>query len=109
MTSGLERSQRRRYRLSSPEVKKGGTSRFFLFRAQETGELGPKEAFAKSSKIALLVAYDLIDKIRYWEKETMELPDEEIVRRVDHMAAFIERLRDAYLGFGELEDGPEDD
>ena len=66
-------------------------------------ELPPRERFRKTSHIALLLAYDLIDKLRFWEKETLELTEEEIVKRQAHLARSVEELRGAYLTFSELD------
>jgi hypothetical protein len=70
---------------------------------EDTNELSPKEKFRKTSHIALLIAYDLIDKLRYWEKQTLELPDEQIEERQEHLVASIEQLRVAYLDFTDFE------
>jgi hypothetical protein len=66
-------------------------------------ELSPKERFEKTSHIGLLMAYDLIDKLRYWEKETLKLPDEEVPVRLEHLVKSVDRLRDAYLTFADLD------
>jgi len=66
-------------------------------------ELSPKERFAKTSHIGLLMAYDLIDKLRYWEKETLKLPDDEVPVRLEHLAKSVDQLRDAYLTFSDLD------
>ena len=55
------------------------------------------------SHIALLMAYDMIDKLRYWEKETLKLPETEIAKRLPHLANSAEQLREAYLAFSDLE------
>lgn len=65
--------------------------------------LSPKERFEKTSHIALLMAYDLIDKLRYWEKETLKLPDEDIPVRLEHLAKSVDQLRDAYLTFADTD------
>ena len=65
--------------------------------------LPPAEKFRKTTHIALLIAYDLIDKLRYWEKETVKLPVEQIERRQEHLVASIEQLRVAYLDFPDLD------
>lgn len=66
------------------------------------GSLGPKEQFEQTTKIGLLMAYDLIDKLRYWEKETLEMPEETVVKRLDHLVSSVEELRTAYLSFSEM-------
>jgi hypothetical protein len=72
-----------------------------LSKSAETGELSPKERFRKTSHIGLLMAYDLIDKLRYLEKETMSLPDDQIDERVDRLVGSVEMLRTAYLSFAD--------
>ena len=67
-------------------------------------ELSAKERFQKTSHIALLMAYDLIDKLRYWEKQTLELPEEQIQERQQHLIASLDQLRTAYLAFTDLDD-----
>jgi len=74
-----------------------------LERSAETGDMSPKEQFQKTSHIALLLTYDLIDKLRYWEKVTLDLPDDEIAERLDHLTRSVAQLRDAYLNFTELD------
>lgn len=74
-----------------------------LNKSANSGELSPREHFQKSTHIGLLMAYDLIDKLRYWEKETLKLPDEEIPRRLEHLISSVEQLRVAYLDFADME------
>ena len=62
-----------------------------------------RELFRQISHISLCLSYDLIDKVRWWEKETMKLPDEEIDQRLQHMAIFLEQLKTAYLTFAETD------
>ena len=38
----------------------------------------PKELFKQVTHVSLCISYDMIDKIRFWEKETLKLSDEEI-------------------------------
>ena len=63
----------------------------------------PREMFTQVSHIALSISYDLIDKLRFWEKETLKLPDEEVEKRLPHMAGFLERLKSAYVKFAEVD------
>lgn len=72
-----------------------------LQRRARDGALSAREHFEKTSRIGLLMAYDLIDKLRYWEKETLELPEERITARLDHLVRSVEQLRAAYLVFSE--------
>ncbi len=67
-------------------------------------ELSAKERFQKTSHIALLMAYDLIDKLRYWEKHTLDMSEEEVAQRLDHLVKSVEQLSAAYLAFAELGD-----
>jgi len=73
-----------------------------ILKRAGAGTLGPKDQFEQTTKIGLLMAYDLIDKIRYWEKETMEMPEEVVVERLDHLVSSVEELRTAYLSFAEM-------
>jgi hypothetical protein len=59
--------------------------------------------FQQVSRIALLMTYDLIDKLRWWEKATLELSDAEIAKRLPHTAAFLDKLRIVYLEFTDVE------
>ena len=70
---------------------------------QADDELTPRQRFERMSRIALLLGYDLIDKLRYWEKETAKLSDDQIAKRLDELAGSVEKLREAYLAFSELE------
>jgi hypothetical protein len=70
---------------------------------QDHGELSPKERFQKTTNIGLLMAYDMIDKLRFWEKETIKLSDEEIAERLEHLINSVEQLRVAYLDFADLD------
>ena len=69
----------------------------------ESEDEDPREMFTQVSRIALSMSYDLIDKLRYWEKETLKLSDDEIARRLPHMAGFLERLKTAYVKFAEVD------
>ena len=65
--------------------------------------LAVKERFEKTAQIALLMTYDLIDKLRYWEKETLKLPEDQIEERLAHLHASVDQLRAAYLTFTDLD------
>ena len=71
--------------------------------SRDHGELSPQEQFQKTTNIGLLMAYDMIDKLRFWERETIKLSDEEIATRLDHLISSVEQLRVAYLDFADLE------
>lgn len=72
-------------------------------RLESSDDEDPREMFTQVSRIALSISYDLIDKLRYWEKETLKLSDEEVEQRLPHMAAFLERLKTAYVEFAEVD------
>ena len=55
-----------------------------LKKQLESGERPPQELFRQISQIAILISYDMVDKLRYWEKETLKLPDEEVGKRLEH-------------------------
>ena len=63
----------------------------------------PKELFQQVSNIALCMSFDLIDKIRFWEKESLTLSEKEIQQRIPHIAKCLERLKVAYLEFSDTE------
>jgi hypothetical protein len=64
----------------------------------------PRELFEQISHIGVCMSYDLIDKLRWYEKETAKLPPAEIEKRLPHMAGFLEQLKIAYLQFSDLDD-----
>lgn len=66
-------------------------------------DLTPKQRFERISRIALLLGYDLMDKLRYWEQETSKLSDEQIAKRLQPLTDSVEKLREAYLSFSDLE------
>lgn len=66
-------------------------------------DLSAKDRCQRISNIAVLLAYDLVDKLRFWQKETLKLPDEEVAKRTEQLADSVERLREAYLSFADLE------
>ena len=72
-------------------------------KRQTEGEQSARELFQDISKIAVLLSYDMIDKLRYWEKETLKLSDEEIDERLKHMSEFLEELKSAYVKFSEVD------
>ena len=63
----------------------------------------PRELFKQVSHIALYLSYDMIDKLRYWEKETLSLSDEEIGKRIPHMSVFLDELKSTYLHFSDVD------
>ena len=74
-----------------------------LKESVSAGELSSRERFRKTSHIALLMSYDLIDKLRFMEKGTLALPDDQIDERLERLAESVELLRAAYLSFAEQE------
>ena len=70
---------------------------------RETGTESPKEMFRQISHIAQFVTHDLLDKIQWWEKETLKLSEEEIDKRIPHMSVFLEQLRQAYETFSDVD------
>lgn len=74
-----------------------------LKESASRGELPPREHFRRVANVGALLAYDLVDKLRYWEKETLELPEDEVAKRLDHLVRSVDRLRAAYLAFAELD------
>lgn len=69
----------------------------------ESSDHTPAQLFEQMSHIAITLSYDLVDKLRYWEKETLEMSDDEIEQRLGHMAVFLERLKKAYVDFAETD------
>jgi len=69
----------------------------------ETEEQDPRELFQQVSHIAIAMSYDLIDKLRFFEKETLKLPDKDVEERIPHMTMFLERLKVAYIRFAEVD------
>ena len=66
-------------------------------------ERDPKETLRQISHITISMSFDLIDKLRFFEKETLKLSEEEIQRRTPHLAACLDSLRAAYLEFSEID------
>jgi len=70
---------------------------------REAGGEAPKEMFRQISHIAQFMSHDLLDKIQWWEKETLKLSEEEIDKRIPHMSVFLEQLKLAYETFSDVE------
>ena len=70
---------------------------------REAGNESPKELFRQISHIAQFVTHDLLDKIQWWEKETLKLSDEEIDKRIPHRSVFLGQLRQAYETFSDVD------
>ncbi len=69
----------------------------------EKGHENPRELFQQVSRIAQYMSYDLIDKLQYWEKETLKQSDEEIERRIKHISLCLTQLQSAYVQFSETD------
>jgi len=74
-----------------------------LKESQASGDETAKELFRQISHIAVYLSYDLIDKLQYWEKETLQLPDDEIDKRIPHMSKFLDELKTAYETFTDVD------
>jgi len=74
-----------------------------LKKRYEAGEDSPRELFLQISHIAIYLTYDLIDKLRFYEKETVKLSDKEIDRRIPHLSELLDRLRSAYDSFADVD------
>jgi hypothetical protein len=72
-------------------------------RRYAEGDESARELFKQISHVALLMSYDLIDKLRWWESETLKLSDEEIDKRIPHMSKFLEELKRAYEDFSDVD------
>jgi len=86
------------------EKEAGHAGEYAEWKEREESEpQAPRDSFQKISHITLLMSYDLIDKLRWWEKETLALSDEELAKRLPHTVALLEKLRTAYLEFAEMD------
>jgi hypothetical protein len=63
----------------------------------------PRELFRQVNHIAVCISYDLIDKLRWLEKETMKLSDREVEERIPHITSFLDSLKQAYVQFSDLD------
>jgi len=70
---------------------------------REEGNESPRDMFVQISHIAQFMSHDMLDKIQWWEKETLKLSDEEIDKRIPHMSVFLEQLRLAYETFSDVD------
>jgi len=69
----------------------------------KSGDESAKVLFQQVSKIAQYMSYDLIDKLQYWEKQTLKLSDKEIEERLTHMSTCLSHLQTAYDGFADVD------
>lgn len=81
----------------SPEAFREWKARY------EKGEENPRQLFQQVSRIAQFMSYDLIDKLQYWEKETLKLPEAEIEARIKHVSRCLSQLQSAYVQFSEVD------
>jgi hypothetical protein len=70
---------------------------------REAGDQSVKQLFQQVSRIAQYMSYDLIDKLQYWERETLKLSDEEVEKRLTHMSTCLTHLQTAYDGFSDVD------
>ena len=63
----------------------------------------PRELFRKANHIALCISYDAIDKLRWWEKETLKLDEDEVAKRLPHMSEVLDQLKTAYVTFSDID------
>ena len=86
------------------EKQEDGLSEYAEWKARgESENDDPRELFRQVNHIALCMSYDLIDKLRWLEKETMQLPDGDIEKRLPHMATFLDNLKAVYLQFSDID------
>ena len=69
----------------------------------EKGHETPSELFQQVSRIAQYMSYDLIDKLQYWEKQTLKLTDAEIEQRIKHVSRCLSQLQAAYVEFSDTD------
>ena len=90
--------------MENEPIKEGALADYTEWRARnQADKRDPRELFEQISHIAVYMSYDLIDKMRYWEKETLKLTPAEIEERIPHMARFLDRLKVAYLEFTDVD------
>ena len=70
---------------------------------REAGTESPRELFRQISHIAQFMTHDMLDKLQWWEKETLKLSQEEIDERIPHMSVFLEQLQQAYETFADVD------
>ena len=69
----------------------------------QNGHENPRQRFQQVSRITQYMSYDLIDKLQYWEKETLKLSNEEIERRIEQFSRCLTQLQNAYVEFSETD------
>jgi hypothetical protein len=71
------------------------------WKARSAGAQDPRELLRQVTQIGICMSYDLIDKLRYWEKRAQEMPEEELPEQIRQMSGFLEKLKTAYLHFAD--------
>lgn len=69
----------------------------------EQGKEDPRQLFQQVSRITQYMSYDLIDKLQWWEKETLKRSDPEIEQRMKHVSRCLTQLQNAYVEFSEVD------
>ncbi len=69
----------------------------------EPGELSTRELFRQISHIAQFMSHDLVDKLRWYEQDSLTKSDEELEERLVHMRAFLKQFQAAYDRFSEVD------
>ncbi len=69
----------------------------------DAGERPPRELFSQVTNVAVLLCYDMVDKLRWLEKDTLQRDEDEIRARLEHMTRTMEQLRSAYLTFADVD------
>jgi hypothetical protein len=69
----------------------------------DAGEESARDLFRQVSHISQFMSHDLLDKLRWWEQDTLEKSDDEVEKRLEHMSAFLKQLQAAYLHFSEID------
>jgi len=86
------------------EEKKDGLSEYADWKSRdESDQDDPRELFRQLTHISLCISFDLVDKLRWLEKETLQLSDEDIEKRLPHMATLLDRYKEVYLEFADIE------
>lgn len=70
-------------------------------RGEDAGHLSAEERLKATVNIAVLLSYDLIDKLRFLEKEAAGKPAAEIEAHREQTARLLGQLRAAYLSFAD--------
>jgi hypothetical protein len=87
------------------EEKKDGLSEYEEWKSRDEAgeEEDPRELFRQLTHISLCISFDLVDKLRWIEKEMQRLPQEAIEERLPHMATLLDRFKEVYLEFADID------